>query len=160
KLFASANYNTGVDDPFVQNPFWERDAAWALKLRSEWEWFHVEHVSSWVLDEEADLDDPDAIGSTNRVDAKDGVVTPNLRYQNVNSTIEVRSNWRDGPGLKADHGASWSKATDRLVFHSVAGAQGFSPVPMGEHLGYAVVTTAEIYDPFDIALTLQLEYFN
>lgn len=160
KLFASANYNTGVDDPFVQNPFWERDAAWALKLKSEWEWFDVEHVSSWVLDEEADLDDPDAIGSTNRVDAKDGVVTTNPRYQNINSTLQVGSNWIDWLGLKALVGGSWSKTNDRLVFNSVAGAQGFSPVPMGEHLGYAVVTTAELFDPLDIDVNLQLEYFN
>jgi hypothetical protein len=26
KLFASANFNTGIDDPFVSNPFWARDA--------------------------------------------------------------------------------------------------------------------------------------
>lgn len=160
KLFASANYNTGVDDPFVQNPFWERDAAWALKLKSEWEWFNVEHVTSWVLDEEADLDDPDAIGSTNRIDPKDGVVTTNPRYQNVNSTFQVASNWLDWLGVRTLVGGSWSKTNDRLVFNSVAGAQGFSPTPMGEHFGYAVVSTAEIYDPFDIDVNLQLEYFN
>ncbi|MFZ9889633.1 MAG: hypothetical protein ACO3JL_19230, partial [Myxococcota bacterium] len=160
KLFASANYNTGIDDPFVQNPFWERDAAWALKLKSEWDWLSVEQVTSWVLDEEADLDDPDAIGSTNRLDAQDGVVITNPRYQNANATLQLSSNAIDWLGLKGLVGGSWSKTNDRLVFNAVSGSQGFAPTPMGEHLGYAVVTTAEVFDPLDIDVNLQLEYFN
>jgi hypothetical protein len=160
KLFASANWNTGIADPLVQNPFWERDAAWALKLRSDWEWFSAEHVTSYVLDEEADINDPDAIGSTNRLDPRDGVVVTTPRYQNVNSTFEVSSNWIDWLGLKALGGISWSKTNDDLVFNSVSGSQGFSPVPMGEHFGYAVVAGADIFDPLGIDLNLQLEYFN
>src|SRR5579884_1562854 len=32
KLFASAGFNTGIADPVVENPFWTRDASYALKL--------------------------------------------------------------------------------------------------------------------------------
>lgn len=160
KLFASANYNTGIDDPFVQNPFWERDEAWALKLRSEWEWFNVEAIGSWVRDFEADLDDPDAIGSTNRVDGKDGVVITIPRYENINATLQLESNWIDWLGLKTLLGYSWSKTNPDLVFNAVSGSQGFTPVPMGEHQGYAIVSRASVYDPFDIDVELNVEYFN
>jgi hypothetical protein len=160
KLWASANYNTGIDDALIQNPFWERDAAWALKLKSEWEWFELEQVTSWILDEEADLDDPDAVGSTNRIDERDGVVITNPRYQNVNATFEASSDWLDWLAVSALGGFSWSKTDERLVFNAVAGSQGFTPVPMGEHFGYAVVVRNEIVDPLDIDLNLSLEYFN
>ena len=160
KLFASANYNTGIDDPFVQNPFWERDEAWGLKLRSELEWFQVESITSWVRDFEADVDDPDAIGSTNQIDSKDGVVITIPRYENVNSTLQLSSNFIDGMGLNTMVGYSWSKTNEDLVFNAVEGSQGFSPVPMGEFHGYAVVSRADIYDPFEMDLGFQFEYFN
>ncbi len=160
KLFAGPGYNTGLGDPLIQNPFWERDAAWAAKLRSEWEWFAVESVTSWVIDEEADTDDPDAIGSTNQIDAEDGVVTTTPRYQNVDTTLQLTSSWIDWLGLRALGGFSWSKTNDALVFDSVGGAQGFTPVPMGELFGYAAVAGVDVLDPFDIDVDLQLEYFN
>jgi hypothetical protein len=160
KLFAGPGYTTGIADPIVQNPFWERDAAWAYKLRSQWEWFTVEQITSYVLDEEADLDDPDALGSTNAIDRRDGAVTTNARYQNANATIELTSNTIDWLGLKAIAGYSYSKTDDRLVFNSVSGAQGFTPVPMGEHQGAMTVVRADVIDPFDVDLDLQLEYFN
>lgn len=160
KLWASAGYNTGIDDPLVENPFWQRDAVYAYKLRSEWDWFEVQQITSYVLDEEADLDDPDALGSTNAIDPRDAVVITNPRYQNVNATLEVSSNWIDWLGLKALLGYSYSRTDEDLVFNSVSGAQGFSPVPMGEHHGYAAVARAAVYDPLDIGVTLTFEYFN
>jgi hypothetical protein len=160
KLFAGPGYTTGIADPIIQNPFWERDAAWAYKLKSEWEWFTVEQVTSYVLDEEADLDDPDAIGSTNAVDARDGAVTTNARYRNANATLELTSNYIDWLGIKAIAGYSYSATDDRLVFNSVSGAQGFTPVPMGEHHGYMTVVRTDLIDPLDIDVDLQFEYFN
>lgn len=160
KLFAGPGYTTGIADPIIENPFWQRDAAWAYKLKSSWDWFSVEQVTSYVVDEEADLDDPDAIGSTNAIDARDGAVVTNARYQNANATLEVRSNFVDWLGLKALGAYSYSKTDDRLVFNSVSGAQGFTPVPMGEHQGYAAVARLELFDPADIDVDVALEYFN
>jgi len=161
KLWASANYNTGIDDPLVENPFWERDAAWAAKFTSEWEWFKVEQITSYVLDEESDLDDPDAIGSTNTIDVRDGVVVTNPRYQNVNATLELSSDWLDWLIVKGLAGYSYSKTSEDHVFNGVSGAQGFTPVPMGEFIdGYAVVTRASFYDPWDLDLEVHGEYFN
>ena len=160
KLFAGPGYTTGIADPIVENPFWQRDAAWAYKLKSEWEWFKVEQITSYVIDEEADQDDPDALGSTNAIDARDGAVTTNARYQNANSTLEVTSNAIDWLGVKLMGAYSYSKTDDRLVFNSVSGAQGFTPVPMGEHHGYAAIARFELFDPVDADLDFQFEYFN
>lgn len=160
KLFASANYNTGIDDPYVTNPFWERDEAWGLKLRSDVGWGQWEAVGSWVRDFEADIDDPDAIGSSNQIDSKDGVVITIPRYQNINATLQFETSAIDGFGFKTLAGYSWSQTNPDLVFNAVSGSQGFSPVPMGEHHGYAVVSRGQFYDPFDADLAVSFEYFN
>ncbi len=160
KLFAGPGYTTGISDPLIENPFWQRDAAWAYKLKSAWEWFTVEQISSYVIDEEADTDDPDAIGSTNGIDARDGAVTTNARYQNLNSTIQITSDVIDWLGINIIAGYSYSKTDDKLVFNSVSGAQGFTPVPMGEHNGYMTVARVSLLDPLGFDLQLQLEYFN
>jgi hypothetical protein len=179
KLWASAGYNTGIDDPLVQNPFWERDAAYALKLKTEWEWFSVEQITSYVLDEEADLDDPDAIGSTNTLDPKDGVTITNPRYQNLVATLEGKSEYLSWLNLKVLGGYSLSATHPDHVFNSVSGSQGFSPVPMGFHpFGYTAVgrldflldpllqSSFEMMDindgesPLLSGLELHFEYFN
>jgi hypothetical protein len=160
KLFAGPGYTTGIADPIIENPFWQRDAAYVYKLRSQWEWFTAEQITSYLLDEEADVDDPDAIGSDNAVDVKDGHVVTNARYQNANATLELSSNTIDWLGIKVLGAYSYSKTDDDLVFNSVSGAQGFTPAPMGEHHGYAAVARVELFDPLDVDLDVQLEYFN
>lgn len=160
KLFAGPGYTTGIADPLLENPFWARDAAYALKLRSVWTWFELEQITSVTLDEEADLDDPDAIGSSNEVDPRDGNVTTNLRYTNANATLQASSTFIDWLGVNVLGAYSYSKTDDDLVFNSVQGAQGFTPVPMGEHHGYAAVARVELLDPLRIDVNLQLEYFN
>lgn len=160
KLFAGPGYTTGIADPLIENPFITRDAAYAYKLRSVWDLVELEQITSVVVDEEADLDDPDAVGSTNAIDARDGSVVTNPRYTNVNSTLQVTSNAIDWLGVTALLGYSYSNTNDSLVFNSVSGAQGFTPVPMGEHHGYAAVARVDLFDPLDLDLDLQVEYFN
>ena len=46
KLFAGPGYTTGIADPIIENPFWQRDAAWAYKLKSQWEWATFEQITS------------------------------------------------------------------------------------------------------------------
>jgi len=161
KLWASANWNTGIDDPMIDNPFWTRDAAYVVKLTgSPLDLVDLRFVTSAILDEEADADDPDALGSTNQIDAKDGVVQTNFRYTNVDSTLEAEGTYFDFWHLKAIVGISYQKPDPGLVFNAVAGNQGLSPVVMKESWGYAAVARSELFDPFGIGLDLKLEYFN
>ena len=161
KLFASAGYNTGIDDPLVANPFWARDAAYVLKLSgSPWDILDLRWITSALLDEEADTDDPDALGSTNVIDARDGIVQTNFRYFNANSTLEAEADPLDFMHLKGLFGLSYQRPDSRYVFNAVANNQGISPVPMKELSSYAAIVRADFYDPLDLGLDLKLEYFN
>ncbi|MFH1809099.1 MAG: hypothetical protein ABIJ09_10165 [Pseudomonadota bacterium] len=161
KLFASANYNTGIDDPLVENPFWTRDAAYAFKLTgSPFDVVDLKSITSVLLDEEADTDDPDALGSTNPIDPRDGVVQTNFRYLNANSTVEAEAYPLRWWNVKALAGVSYSRPDSRTTFNAVSGNQGIAPVPMKELWGYAITARTELYDPLDIGLDLKLEYFN
>lgn len=161
KLFASAGYNTGIDDPLVANPFWARDAAYVLKLSaSPWDIVELRWITSALLDEEADTDDPDALGSTNVIDARDGVVQTNFRYFNANSTLEAEADPLDFMHVKGLFGLSYQRPDSRYVFNAVANNQGISPIPMKELSSYAAIVRADFYDPLDLGLDLKLEYFN
>lgn len=161
KLFASAGYNTGIDDPLVGNPFWARDAAYVLKLTgSPFDVVELRWITSALLDEEADTDDPDALGSTNAIDTTDGVVQTNFRYFNANSTLEAEGDILDFLHLKGMFGLSYQRPDARYVFNAVANNQGISPIPMKELTSYAATLRGEIYDPLDWGLDLKFEYFN
>jgi hypothetical protein len=160
KLYASAGWNSGIDDPLVQNPFWTRDATYAFKLTHQpKDWLSWSLVTSYLLDEEADLNDPDSLGSTNFIDKKDGVVATLPRYQNLNSTLEVQLNrW----GIDANVVVGFSRSDPNLgyVFNSVDGNQGISPIPMKTANSYSAKARVDINDPFKIGLDIRVEYFN
>jgi hypothetical protein len=160
KLYGSAGWNTGVQDPLVENPFWARDAVYVAKLTSEpWRFLRLETIHSFIMDEEADKDDPDALGSDNVVDDKDGVVQTGLRYTNYNGTVSanVLYDW-----VKVDllAGVSRSQPNKRFAFNTVEGSQGFSPIPYKEAYGWALIGRGEVLDPLGWSTYLRAEYFN
>jgi hypothetical protein len=160
KLYSSAGWNSGIDDPVVDNPFWTRDASYALKLQQEpLESFSWTLIASYLLDEEADLNDPDTLGSTNFVDKRDGVVATLPRYQNINATLELAGS---RSFVDANVLVAFSRSDPDLgyVFNSVDGNQGISPIPMKTANSYAVKARADMSDPFGIGLDIRLEYFN
>jgi hypothetical protein len=159
KLYSSAGWNSGIDDPLVQNPFWTRDATYVLKVSQEPAgWLNWNLITSYLLDEEADLNDPDSLGSTNFVDERDGVVATLPRYQNVNSTLEVGfTRWKlDGNILV---GFSRSDPDLDYVFNSVDGNQGISPIPLKTANSYAAKARFDLLNLAD-GLDIRLEYFN
>lgn len=160
KLFASANYNTGIDDALVGDPFWTRDAAYVGKLTGSPFDIDLRAITSVLLDEEADVRDPDALGSTNTIDPHDGVVQTTFRYLNVNSTLEAETMILDFWNLKLLGGMSYSRPDAGLVFNAVSGNQGISPIPMKEAWGYAVTARSEMFDLLNLGIDLKLEYFN
>jgi hypothetical protein len=161
KLYASAGFNTGIADPIVENPFWTRDASYGLKLAAQpSEASRVTLIGSYLLDEEADLNDPDALGSTNVVDKKDGVVATIARYQNVNATGEWQWNPKSWLAANLLGGVSYSRPNLKYTFDSIDGNQGISPIPLKTVTGYAVKARTEFIDPFGIGLDVRAEYFN
>ena len=175
KLFASAGFNSGIDDPLLPNPFFTRDAAYAAKAKHSFNnggW--AEWIGSIIIDEEADVNDPDALGSTNVIDDKDGVVSTLPRYININTTAELQKDF-GGNSLNLIGGFSYSspwlcaEKADRfedgqqcrdLVFNSVEGSQGFSPIVMQTVPGYFLKARADLIDPLKVGVDIKVEYFN
>lgn len=165
KLYASAGFNTGIADPLIENPFWARDAVYVGRVtlapavgglqKPRWE---ATVIGSYLLDEEADLDDPDALGSTNLLDDKDGVVTTIPRYTNLNATLEGAFRPRGGVDLGLLLGFSHSDPDMGLVDNSVDNNQGLSPIPLATVSGYAVRARGEWEAAAGISL--RAEYFN
>jgi hypothetical protein len=163
KLFASVNFNTGVDDPFVSNPFWARDASYVLKFRqSIGSWLSWELIGHILIDEEADRNDPDALGSVNTIDRKDGVVATKPRYTNGNVSLDVTLRKPDSKLSLNLFGAYSRSAPDlSLAYNAVDGNQGFSPVPMATVNGYAAKARLEWFDVAGArGFDLKAEYFN
>jgi hypothetical protein len=159
KLYASAGFNTGIADPLIENPFWARDAAYAAKVHVGQKAYDVTLIGSYLLDEEADLNDPDALGSTNLIDEKDGVVTTIPRYVNVNSTIEAAYHPNDRVHGEILVGYSHSAPDMDLVFDSIDYNQGLSPIPLRTVDGYAIRARYEGKNLVP-GLSLRAEYFN
>ena len=160
KLFASAGWNSGIDDALIQNPFWTRDAAYVVKLaQNPTDALSWTLIGSYLIDEEADLNDPDSLGSTNFIDKKDGVVATLPRYQNANATAEVQYNrgFFDGNLLL---GYSFSDPDLQYVFNGIDGNQGLSPIPMKRAHGYAIKARTDLTNLFGWGLDLRVEYFN
>ena len=160
KLYASAGWNSGHDDALVQNPFWTRDASYVLKLDQQpTDWISWKLVSAFLIDEEADLNDPDAYGSNNFQDKTDHVVSTLPRYMNSNTTLELQLN----KGIVDSNvvvGVSYSKPDLGYVANGVDNNDGIFPIPMKEATSYAAKARADIIDPFGIGLSIRFEYFN
>ena len=160
KLYGSAGYNTGIQDPLVNNPFWARDAVYISKFTSQPRpWLSLENVNSFIMDEEADLDDPDSLGSSNVIDDKDGVVQTQLRYTGFNSTVQAKIDY-EWFKFTMLGGVSRSQPNRRYAFNTVEGSQGFSPIPFRVAYGWVGTARAEVLDPLGWDTFLRFEYFN
>jgi len=160
KLYASSGWNSGIQDPLVANPFWARDAVYVAKFSTQpLDFLSFENVNSLIVDEEADRDDPDALGSTNVIDAKDGVTQTQLRYTNFNSTLAGKFEW-DWIKITALGGVSRSAPNRKYAFNNVEGSQGFSNIPYKVAYGWAATARAEVLDPLGWNTFFRAEYFN
>ena len=88
KLYGTANYNS-IEDPLLTNPFWARDAIYATPIRTKTFADMVRFTinAGVILDEEADVRDPDAPGSVNTIDERDAVTAVAARFFGVNTSL-------------------------------------------------------------------------
>ena len=160
KTFASAGFNTGIADPLVENPFWGRDATYVGKLETERGAWSTRMIASYLLDEEADQDDPDALGSTNVIDDMDGVVATIPRYQNVNATWEGSWEPRETLSARALVGFSRSDPDLDLVANTIDDNEGLSPIPLHTVNGHAAKVRVDAKDIGGSGFVMSAEYFN
>lgn len=162
KLFGTANYGS-LEEPLVTNPFWTRDAAYAWQLASHKR--AIDGVSivlngDVIVDEEADVDDPDAPGSTNTTDPSDGVTAVAGRFVGVNSSLTVDVSRFDAVRVKGVLALSHNAPDAAYVTNLAKGGLGFTNVVNDTVTGLAGTLRVTLPDLLGEGTTLEAEYFN
>lgn len=172
KLFVGPGWTTGVSDPKVRNPFWSRDWAYAAKLTLEpLDIGTFTLIGSLTRDTEIDVADPDAQGALypDCLDAlgnpiagcdRDHSVETLTRYSNAVATLQYQGVLFDILGIDAVVALSWNDVNEDLADNGVSSNQGISPIVYKDAIDHAAVLRLELYDPFEIGLSLKLEGFS
>lgn len=161
KLWGTANYNS-LDDPAIVNPFWARDAVYAAQLKTAPDLIPDLELTlngAFVLDEEADTDDPDAPGSINTADLRDGVTAMVSRHRALNASLTAAYQGFDFMSLRGLLAVSHN-APDIQVVSNLAAGSGFTNVVYDAVTDLAGTLRVEIPEIGLEGLGLKLEYFN
>jgi hypothetical protein len=173
KLFVGPGWSTGIGDPEVRNPLYSRDWAYAGKLR----WNGADlgtltAIAAVTRDHEIDLADPDAEGSLqgqclDQLGAPiegcvhDHAVETVPRYSSTVGTLAYRGFFAEEVvSVNLTAAMSSSDINEAVAANGVAGNEGVSPVVFDDVTDVAGVARVELFDPWDIGLSLQLEGFS
>jgi hypothetical protein len=171
KLWAGPGWNTGLsaNDPLAA--LWGTDWAFAAKLESQpMDDLRVKLIGSWLQDWEADRYSPFLTGAPDAARGADHSVSLISRFHGANVTLDGVYTPKDWEALQVTGliAASSNYVNPDYATNLVRNGQGFSPVlfltdsngkPIAAN-GLAGVVRAELSDPFDVGLSLKLEYFN
>ncbi len=171
KLFIGPRWSTGIkgSDPLAS--FWGSDWAYALKLEATpVDGLTVRAIASYVHDWEADRNDPDLTGPSDKTRQTDRAVDLKTRFQAVNATLEGKYNppAYDKLTISGMTAFAFNNVNRDYATNAVTSDQGFSPVvylldangqPKAA-VGAAAKVDIELDDPFDIGLSPKFEYFN
>ena len=162
KLFGTANFSV-LEEDLVTNPFWARDAIYAIRLRTPQKFIRGVEITlnaNVSMDEEADVRDPDAPGSTNTQDKKDDVTAIVPRFIGANASLSTRiTRWEnlEFHGLVA---ASYNDPNPDYVSNLARGGLGFSNIVFDKTQDFAGTLRLVSEDKFVKGLKIQAEYFN
>ncbi len=172
KLFVGPRWTTGLKDADPLAGFWGADWAYGLKLEADpVDDLALRTIVTYIHDWEADPNDPDLTGASNVDRGTDRSVRWIERFQALNGTVDGRWTptelWEplSVTGLLA---FSMTRPNFETATNAVINDQGFSPILYttdgeGESKwawGFSGKVLVEIFDPFDIGLSLKGEYFN
>jgi len=162
KLFGTANYSV-LEEDLVTNPFWARDAIYALRLRtpkSLIKGLQVTLNANVSLDEEADIRDPDAPGSTNTQDAKDDLTAVAPRFIGANASLTAQFTRIEDLDITALVAASYNEPNPDYVSNLARGGLGFSNIVFDTNQDFAGTLRITSDEQFLKGLKIQAEYFN
>ena len=161
KLFGTAGYNS-LEDDLITNPFWTRDAIYAAQLATPKKLINGVSIvlnGAVSLDEEANSDDPDAPGSTNTVDDKDGVTAVDERFLGINGSLTVELTRWDFMKAKGVFAVSHNDPNERYASNLAVGL-GFSNVVYDRVTDVAGTLRIELPDLIWEGSSIKVEYFN
>jgi hypothetical protein len=162
KLFGTANYNV-LEEDLVTNPFWANNAIYAANITTKpalFDGLTFVFNGAISLDQQADVRDPDAPGSTNTVDKPDGVTSTDSRFLGANASFTVNFTRSEFIKVRAVAAASHNRPNMRYVTNLALGGLGFSNIVYDKVTDLAGTVRVEIPDLLGKGRTLQLEYFN
>jgi len=162
KLFGTANYGS-LEEPLVTNPFWARDATYAVQLathKNAIDGVRVVFNGNIIVDEEADRDDPDAAGSTNAIDPRDGVTAVAGRFIGVNGSLTAEVARIENLRLRALVAVSHNAPNPAYVSNLARGGLGFSNVVNETVTDVATTVRFDLDDILGEGRSLRAEYFN
>lgn len=162
KLFGTANYNS-LEDKLVTNPFWARDAVYATSLSTKPSFadgLTLTLNGAVSLDEEADTRDPDAAGSLNAVDPRDGVTSVDTRFLGANMSLTMDLTRFEFMRIRALFALSHNDPNSNYVTNLALGGLGFSNVVYDNVTDIAGTVRFELPDLLGSGRGLKLEYFN
>jgi hypothetical protein len=162
KLFGSANYGS-LEEPLVTNPFWARDAVYALQLatpRGLIDGVSITANGDVILDEEADAADPDAPGSTNAIDKPDAVVSTAGRFVGVNASLGLNLTRWDALRINGTLAFSYNSPNSKYVTNLARGGLGFTNIVNDTVTDVAGVVRIELPELLGEGRSLKAEYFN
>ncbi|NJK88413.1 MAG: hypothetical protein HC923_02795 [Myxococcales bacterium] len=171
KLFVGPRWTTGLKDADPLAGFWGADWAYGLKLEADpTDDLSIRTIVTYIHDWEADRNDPDLTGPSDADRGTDRSVDWTERFQGLNSTIDLRftPSWADYLSLTALGAFAANRPNFDTATNAVQNDQGFSPVlylqdAEGNSIwawSFAGKALLEVFDPFDIGLSLKAEYFN
>lgn len=171
KLWAGPGWNTGIAGNDSLAFLYGTDWAFAAKIESQpVNDFRFKLIGSVLQDWEADRYSPSLTGPPDAARGADHSVKMSTRFRGVNATADFvytprQAEWLTVTGLFAGS-SNW--VNPLYATNLVRNGQGFSPVlflqdaqgnPVAAN-GFAGIARAEIADPFEVGLSLKLEYFN
>jgi hypothetical protein len=162
KLFGTANYSS-LEEPLVTNPFWARDAVYALQLQTSRRLIEAAQLTvnaALLLDEEADTRDPDAAGSINTIDPKDQVTAAAGRFVGANGSLTVEVTGVEAVRLKGVLAISHNDPSADYVTNLARGGLGFSNVVFDTATDFATTLRVQLPDLAFEGFGLSFEYFN
>ncbi|RME20494.1 MAG: hypothetical protein D6806_16250, partial [Deltaproteobacteria bacterium] len=169
KLWVGPGWSTGLGeelypDSKLIDPFWTQDWAYALKLESSpFDWLRLEFIGMVSVDSEADLYDPDALGTLNPPDPQycyehpddssrcpDHNVDLATRYTNAVLTLAGEAEATDDVVVNFLGGFSLSDINPTYAGNGVAQNQGVYPMIWGDVHDYAAVVRLTMMDAFGV----------
>ena len=161
KLFGTAGYNS-LEDDLITNPFWARDAIYAAQLATPKRLIDGVHIvlnGAVSVDEEANTDDPDAPGSINTIDKKDGVTAADERFLGINGSLTLELTRWDFLEVKGVFAVSHNDPNERYASNLAVGL-GFSNVVYDQVTDFAGTLRVELPDILGEGRSIKVEYFN
>ncbi len=159
KMWIGPGWTTGLGDQKIPHPFYGQDYAYALKLTIEpLDWLSITSITSVALDWEANIYDPDAIGTLNPTGEKDGAVGLVNRFFNLSATIDIKAEFGDNVTAfllvaYSDNRINEAYATNRIP------EGGFYNMVWPDSQGVALRGRLFFDDPFEVGFSIKLEGF-